>query len=76
MIGVHPCGQDESGAFDAVAAFLQAQGIEPARLGAAGYAEFQPIAPNDTPEGRAQNRRIEISLALPPSAVPEARGAK
>lgn len=60
----------------AVVRFLQAQGIEPARLGAAGYAEFQPIAPNDTPEGRAQNRRIEISLALPPSAVPQARGAK
>lgn len=58
----------------AVVRFLQAQGIEPARLGAAGYAEFQPIAPNDTAEGRAQNRRIEISLALPPSAVPEAAG--
>lgn len=56
----------------AVVRFFQAQGIEPARLGAAGYAEFQPIAPNDSAEGRAQNRRIEISLALPPSALPEA----
>jgi chemotaxis protein MotB len=58
-----------------VVRFLQAQGLDAARLGAAGYAEFQPIAPNDTPEGRAQNRRIEISLALPPSAIGEAAPA-
>jgi chemotaxis protein MotB len=59
----------------AVVRFLQAQGIEPGRLGAAGYAEYQPIASNDTAEGKALNRRIEISLALPPSAVPEAGAA-
>jgi chemotaxis protein MotB len=55
----------------AVVRFLQAQGIDAVRLGAAGYSEYQPIASNDTPEGRAQNRRIEISLALPPSSVSE-----
>jgi chemotaxis protein MotB len=61
----------------AVVRFLQGQGIEPGRLGAAGYAEFQPIASNDTADGKAQNRRIEISLAQPPSAFPEAAaGAK
>jgi len=60
----------------AVVRFLQGQGIEPGRLGAAGYAEYQPIASNETPEGRAQNRRIEISLALPPSAIPEAGGGE
>ena len=32
------------------------------RLSAAGYADSQPVASNDTPEGRAQNRRIEIVL--------------
>jgi chemotaxis protein MotB len=58
----------------AVVRFLQGQGIEPERLGAAGYAEYQPIASNDTAEGRAQNRRIEISLALPPTEVPKAKG--
>lgn len=47
----------------AVVRFLQGAGVDPAKLAAAGYAEWQPIAPNDTPEGRAQNRRIEISLA-------------
>lgn len=32
------------------------------RLGAAGFGEFDPIASNDTPEGKEQNRRIEIIL--------------
>lgn len=36
--------------------------VDPARLVAAGYGEFRPKASNDTPEGRAQNRRIEIIL--------------
>jgi chemotaxis protein MotB len=49
----------------AVVRFLQDKGVDPAKLAAAGYGEWQPIAPNDTPEGRAQNRRIEISLAAP-----------
>jgi len=60
----------------AVVRFFQSEGVDPALLGAAGYAEFQPIAANDTAEGRAQNRRIEISLALPPSAIPEAPADK
>ncbi len=32
----------------------------PAQLSAAGYAEFRPVAPNDTPDGRARNRRVDI----------------
>jgi chemotaxis protein MotB len=46
----------------AVVRSLQDAGVDPARLAAAGYGEFKPIAPNDTPEGRSQNRRIEIAL--------------
>lgn len=42
--------------------FLQANGIPASRLAGAGFGEFQPVAPNDTAEGRAKNRRIEISL--------------
>jgi chemotaxis protein MotB len=57
----------------AVVRYLQERGVDPNLLGAAGYAEYQPIAFNDTPEGRAQNRRIEISLAAPPAALPTAR---
>jgi chemotaxis protein MotB len=49
----------------AVVRLLQEQGMDPKLLGAAGYGEFQPIAPNDTFDGRAENRRIEISLAAP-----------
>lgn len=45
-----------------VARSLAAQGVPANRLSAAGYAESQPVASNDTPEGRAQNRRIEIVL--------------
>jgi chemotaxis protein MotB len=37
-------------------------GMDPKRLEAAGLGEYRPVAPNDTREGRAQNRRIEIYL--------------
>jgi chemotaxis protein MotB len=47
----------------AVVRYLQDKaGIAPNRLIAAGYGEHRPIAPNDTPLGREQNRRIEIVL--------------
>ncbi len=36
--------------------------IPPARLSANGFGEFQPLSPADTPEARAQNRRIELKL--------------
>ncbi len=49
----------------AVVRYLQELGMDPKLLAAAGYGEFQPIADNGTPEGRADNRRIEISLAAP-----------
>ena len=36
--------------------------IDPSRVSATGYAEYRPIAPNDTPEGRAKNRRVDIVI--------------
>ena len=45
-----------------VARFFVEQGLDPERLTAAGLGEFHPIAPNDSREGRARNRRIEIVL--------------
>lgn len=36
--------------------------FSPERLSAAGYAEYHPIASNDTPQGRAQNRRVDIVI--------------
>ncbi len=45
-----------------VTRYLQEQGIDPAHLSAAAYGEYKPVAVNDTPEGKAKNRRIEIIL--------------
>lgn len=53
----------------AIARLLLERGpIDPANLSAAGYAEFHPVATNDTPEGRAQNRRVDIILLRRPTA--------
>jgi chemotaxis protein MotB len=57
---------------------LEEAGFPPGRLSVAGYGEFRPAASNDTPEGRAANRRIEIRVrrraspgrARPMEAVP------
>lgn len=53
----------------AVVHFLQDAGLDPTRLSGAGFAEFQPIATNETPEGRSLNRRIEIVLVPIEGAV-------
>jgi outer membrane protein OmpA-like peptidoglycan-associated protein len=47
----------------AVARSLAAAGVAEGRLSAKGYGEDVPLASNDTPEGRAVNRRIEIKIA-------------
>ncbi len=47
----------------AIARFVIGRGhIDPRMMSAAGYAEFHPVASNDTPEGRTQNRRVDIIL--------------
>jgi chemotaxis protein MotB len=40
-------------------------GFPPDRISAAGYGPFRPIAPNDTPEGRQKNRRIDLIVLTP-----------
>jgi len=46
-----------------VVRFLQDEcGLDPHRLVATGRSEYQPVAPNETAEGRQKNRRIEITL--------------
>ena len=42
--------------------FLIAQGVAPERLTARGYGPREPIADNSTPEGQAQNRRVELRV--------------
>jgi len=49
-----------------VAYFVDQMGYEPTKVGAAGYGEHKPVAANDTPEGRARNRRGDI-VVRPPS---------
>jgi chemotaxis protein MotB len=45
-----------------VTKLLISSGVRPEALSAAGYGEFDPAGPNDSPEHKAQNRRIEIGL--------------
>jgi chemotaxis protein MotB len=43
--------------------YMLSQGVNPALVSAQGRGDSDPVAPNSTPEGRAQNRRVEITLA-------------
>jgi outer membrane protein OmpA-like peptidoglycan-associated protein len=45
-----------------VAGYLQSRGVSGGRLNTMGYGESRPVASNDTEEGRAENRRVEIKL--------------
>jgi chemotaxis protein MotB len=45
-----------------VVRYLQTKGVSPAMLGAAGFSEYRPLVPNDSPANRSLNRRIEIAL--------------
>ncbi|ERI07527.1 flagellar motor protein MotB [Aneurinibacillus aneurinilyticus] len=47
--------------------------IKPERLSGAGYGEYHPIAPNDTPENRAKNRRVEIMILSSKAAAADAQ---
>ncbi len=53
----------------AVVRVLQEWGVDPTLLAACGYGEYQPVASNETADGRARNRRIEIVLAPPEGMV-------
>lgn len=44
----------------AVRAYLASKGVAPDRMVAKGYGPANPVAPNATPQGRAQNRRVEL----------------
>jgi len=46
----------------AVRFLTERAGVDPRRLGAVGYGEYRPVADNSTPEGRARNRRIAITI--------------
>jgi len=48
---------------DTVREYMISQGVKPELVSAHGYGEASPVAPNDTAEGRAQNRRVELTIA-------------
>jgi len=52
---------------DAVASFLVAEGVPPGIVYASGLGETHPVASNETPQGRAQNRRVEIDIVEAPA---------
>ncbi len=51
--------------------FIDDQGLEPLRARAVGYGEFHPTVSNDTPQGRRQNRRVEVVIL--PKALQKTR---
>jgi chemotaxis protein MotB len=45
-----------------VVIYLASKGVDPNLLSAQCFGETRPVAPNDTPEGKAKNRRVNITL--------------
>ena len=54
---------------DAVSAYLKRQGIASKRIDTQGLSYSMPVASNDTAEGRAQNRRVEIYITANPDMI-------
>lgn len=53
--------------------YMARQGLDPARLAAIGMGENRPLTTNNTPEGRAMNRRVRLLImALPPASAQKA----
>lgn len=47
---------------ESVMQFMISQGVKPELVSAVGHGESDPVAPNNTRDGRAQNRRVEITI--------------
>lgn len=52
-------------ATDLIKLFILHYRFDPMRLSAAGFAEYHPVAPNDSDEDRARNRRVDIVILNP-----------
>src|SRR5271155_3082303 len=50
---------------DTVMQYLISQGLNPGLISAKGFGDANPVASNDTAQGRAKNRRVELTLAGP-----------
>jgi len=60
---------------NAVRDFLMSQGVKPEKMRALGRGEANPVASNDTPEGRANNRRVEIVVQSSAQAAASMAGS-
>jgi chemotaxis protein MotB len=60
-------------ATDLIQLLITNYGIPPSHLSAAGYGEFHPVGSNNTSDGRAQNRRLDVVILAPfqPQAQPQ-----
>lgn len=61
---------------NSVHVFLAGQGVQAGRLKTVGMGFNEPVASNDTPEGRAMNRRVELHITPDPSLVRDAEAAE
>lgn len=51
---------------------LMARGVDPERLSAAAFAQYEPIAPNSDEANRTKNRRVDLVLLYPDTGAPQA----
>lgn len=66
--GRYPSNWELSGSrAGSVVRYFEANGIESKRLRAVGFADTRPLQSNETAEGRAQNRRVELTMEIPKS---------
>jgi chemotaxis protein MotB len=73
---VYPSNWELSSARAAsIVKMLADNGVAANRLAAIGYAEFQPVAPNDSEEGRAANRRVVLMISRAARLRPDIRPA-
>lgn len=50
---------------------VEEHGYPPGKLAAAGYGQYHPAGPNDTPEGRARNRRVDLVILRDENVPPD-----
>jgi outer membrane protein OmpA-like peptidoglycan-associated protein len=66
----NPLSEDRA---NSVKSYLLSQGVPGSRMTTAGMGRYQPIATNDTPDGRQQNRRVEVFINASAKMIQDAQ---